>query len=333
MVCVFLFTIALASALVVDEKSTNSIKKAAAYTLPIKPLHRQLIHQEDVVTKHPAVMKMSYPQVTGLQNSKYADIKLLGNTVEYYTTVLIGTPGQPFTLQLDTGSAITALPSVRCVGCYNYNPKYNSSQSSTSNVIMCTDEKCTSKKCNDDNTCSFSVSYGDKSTIQGGLISDVVAFPLDYKERKGLARGGNTTIELLTSTAYGNTPVVFGAMTSQSAGFQLHGVDGIMGFSFDSSSLTCVPNCASLFMDSIVKAHGVSDIFSMSLQPIRDNSQFNTVGGSLTIGGINSDIVKNFSEIHYTPVLRKPYYSVLLGDVTIGDITIESNSEMFERRL
>jgi len=117
-------------------------------------------------------------------------------------------------------------------------------------------------------------------------------------------------------------------MTSQSTNFQLLGVDGIMGFSFGGTSLSCVPNCATLFLDAIVQSHGILDVFAISLERVSNNSRYNIDGGSLSIGGYDDDLIGQ-NGIFYTPILKKPYYSVALGDVAVGGVSIGGDLSLF----
>jgi len=94
-----------------------------------------------------------------------------------------------------------------------------------------------------------------------------------------------------------------------------------MGLAFGQSKLSCVPNCASLVMDNIVESHNIADVFSIALQPITNNSIYNAPGGSITFGGIDTAFLGP-NTVYYTDVVAKPYYQVLLGDISIGGISI-----------
>jgi len=297
------------------------------FTLPITTKTLRLDHGAHPASSsghHVDVMPMVYPAVSSTQQQKYGTLSLYGNLIEYYITISVGTPAQIFTLQVDTGSAITALPSQECTDCYEYNTPYNSSASSTATVLSCADSRCTANACNSDGTCRFSVSYGDSSFISGNLVSDVLALPFSYKNSGSKSSPVNT----VTSSLFQNTPVIFGAMTDQSQGFQFKGVDGIMGLAFGQSKLSCVPNCASLVMDSIVQSHNIADVFSIALQPITNNSAYNEPGGSITFGGIDTTFLGS-NTVYYTDVVARPYYQILLGDVSIGGVSIGANIQEF----
>ncbi|KAJ1302026.1 hypothetical protein OPQ81_000861 [Rhizoctonia solani] len=118
-------------------------------------------------------------------------------------TITIGTPGQSFLIDFDTGSSDLWVPSSSCTssGCSTHN-KYSSSKSSTS-----------SKKSG-----TFSISYGDGSTASGPIYSDTV------------------TVAGLSATGQYFSPV-----TSESSSFSSDPSDGIMGLAFSSISSIGAP--------------------------------------------------------------------------------------------
>jgi len=312
---------------VAEEKPEETV----VFSLPIVTRKKILEENEDdpsYSAQGSDIVPVFHPAVAGgPQQSKYGNLKLFANTIEYYITISVGSPAQIFTLQIDTGSAITAFPSGACKDCYHYNNPYNASSSTTSNVLSCNDPGCTSKSCNADGTCAFKVSYGDTSFISGNLIGDVMGLPVAYTVNNG-GKGSGSTVRDVSQTLFSDTPIVFGAITNQSSGFQVHGVDGIMGLAFGNSQLSCVPNCASLVMDSIVERYNIPNVFSIALQPISNNSIYNAAGGSLTIGGIDTAFLGG-STVYYTDVIKTPYYTVLLGDISIGGQYLGARIEDF----
>ncbi|KAB5590496.1 hypothetical protein CTheo_6078 [Ceratobasidium theobromae] len=113
-------------------------------------------------------------------------------------SISIGTPGQSFLIDFDTGSADLWVPSSSCTssGCSPHK-KYSSSSSSTSTKQSGT----------------FSISYGDGSTASGPIYSDTV------------------TIAGLSATSQYFSPV-----TSESSSFSSDPSDGILGLAFSSIS-------------------------------------------------------------------------------------------------
>ncbi|KAF8729285.1 peptidase A1 family, partial [Rhizoctonia solani] len=113
-------------------------------------------------------------------------------------TITIGTPGQSFLIDFDTGSADLWVPSSSCrtSGCSPHK-KYTASSSSTSKS----------------QSGSFSIQYGDGSTASGPVYSDTV------------------TVGGLSVTSQYFSPV-----TSESSSFASDPEDGIMGLAFNSIS-------------------------------------------------------------------------------------------------
>ncbi|CCO36372.1 hypothetical protein BN14_10506 [Rhizoctonia solani AG-1 IB] len=117
--------------------------------------------------------------------------------------ITIGTPGQQFTIDFDTGSADLWVPSSKCstTGCAPH-PKYNPSKSSTS-----------SKQ-----EGFFNITYGDGSGASGPIYSDTV-----------------TVAGLSAACQY------FSPVTLESAVFASNPSDGIMGLAFSSISQIGAP--------------------------------------------------------------------------------------------
>lgn len=86
---------------------------SSTVTLPIKPLHQSRI---------PTIKTYSSPSGS-LNVSNYYNL-------QYYTTLEVGTPGQPSSLIIDTGSSYTWVPSTNCT-CHESSTRFYSNQSST----------------------------------------------------------------------------------------------------------------------------------------------------------------------------------------------------------
>jgi cathepsin D len=174
-------------------------------------------------------------------------------------TISVGTPAVEYTVDFDTGSSDLFLPAKDCdATCAGHTP-YDSAASSTSKAL--------SK--------SFSLQYGDGSTVSGKQFTDVV--------------------EIAGLTATGQT---LGAATKYSTGFgsSQFPADGLMGMGFQSISEYNAPPV----FQSLVAAGQTSDpVFAMKL----------TANGSeLTLGGLAQELFTG--EVTYTPVTQEGYWQI-----------------------
>ncbi|KAG9083954.1 Type I transmembrane sorting receptor [Ceratobasidium sp. UAMH 11750] len=140
--------------------------------------------------------------------------------------ISIGTPGQNFLIDFDTGSADLWVPSSECrrAGCRGKNQYTPDSSSSASQVST---ER------------EFSISYGDGSTASGPIYTDTVS-------AGGLSATGQA----------------FSAVTQEARSFAQDPSDGIMGLGFSSISSIGAPT----FFETLVSHNAVnSPVFSMYL--------------------------------------------------------------------
>ncbi|CAE6501640.1 unnamed protein product [Rhizoctonia solani] len=177
----------------------------------------------------------AYKQRTGVDlfanlggvKSKRQGIQLTDEQEELWAgEISIGTPGQKFLIDFDTGSADLWVPSSSCrsQGCRSKNV-YTSTSSSTAKEIA------TSQK--------FSISYGDGSTASGPVYTDTVS-------------AGGLSV----------TNQSFSAVTSESSSFSEDPSDGIMGLAFSSISSIGAPT----FIENLASQGVVpSSMFSMYL--------------------------------------------------------------------
>lgn len=137
---------------------------------------------------------------------------LEGNTMPlgyYYTRVHVGTPGQIFTVIVDTGSSLLAIPCRGCSRCGKHmNPYFEQSKSSTyregcSEIPKC--QQCSGKQC------GYKTHFVEGSSIGGYVVKDQVAT---------LMAGSNTP----QFTAEG----IFGCQMSETGLFKSQMADGIM---------------------------------------------------------------------------------------------------------
>ncbi|XP_048127471.1 aspartic proteinase 36 isoform X2 [Rhodamnia argentea] len=148
----------------------------------------------------------------------------------YFTKVKLGSPPKVFNVQIDTGSDVLWVTCSSCSDCPQTSGLgielsfFDSSSSSTSYLVSCSDPLCTSQiqtmstECPpQSNQCSYSFQYGDGSGTTGHYVSDVLYFDM--------VMGGSLI-------ANSSAPVVFGCSTYQSGDLTKSdkAIDGIFGF-------------------------------------------------------------------------------------------------------
>ena len=127
----------------------------------------------------------------------------------YAITVMVGTPPQRFSLIVDTGSSITALPCAECESCGAHaNPPFVPASSLTFRHVGCSEAQYSCTSCQGD-ACEYHVSYQEGSSYSGYLASDVV--------RLG-AGDGCAALRF-----------AFGCATAETGHFRSQQADGIMG--------------------------------------------------------------------------------------------------------
>ncbi|KIP04061.1 hypothetical protein PHLGIDRAFT_76564 [Phlebiopsis gigantea 11061_1 CR5-6] len=167
---------------------------------------------------------------------------------EWAGTISIGTPAQSFLIDFDTGSSDLWVPSSSCSSstCSSKN-KYKASSSSTS-----------SKKSG-----TFSIEYGDGSTVSGPIYSETV------------------TVAGLTATAQHFSPV-----TTLSSSFADDPIDGILGLAWPAiSNLNADPFFTNLIAEDVVDA----GVFGFKLA---------SSGSALFLGGTDTDAYSGSIEYH-----------------------------------
>ncbi|KAH9948108.1 aspartic peptidase domain-containing protein [Amylocystis lapponica] len=138
----------------------------------------------------------------GLEKRQKLALTDQNSNLEWTGTVQIGTPGQSFAIDFDTGSSDLWVPASGCDSCGNHS-KYTSGSSSTF------------KK----ESGSFDISYQDGSTAEGDVATDTVSVA-------GVSVTGQK----------------FSPVTTESGEFQKDPADGLMGLAFTAiSSLKTSP--------------------------------------------------------------------------------------------
>ena len=93
---------------------------------------------------------------------------------QYFGDISLGTPPQRFSLIVDTGSSITALPCAECTRCGEHaNPRFRPSSSHTFAPVGCEQREYGCTSCHD-RACAYHVAYQEGSSYSGYLATDVV---------------------------------------------------------------------------------------------------------------------------------------------------------------
>ncbi|KAL0854546.1 hypothetical protein Bca101_059698 [Brassica carinata] len=99
---------------------------------------------------------------------------------EYLMNISLGTPPFPIMAIADTGSDLLWTQCKPCDDCYTQDdPLFDPKASSTYKDISCSSRQCTALEnqatCStEDNTCSYTTSYGDKSYTKGNVAADTL---------------------------------------------------------------------------------------------------------------------------------------------------------------
>jgi len=222
-------------------------------------------------------------------------VPLAYNIVEFYATISVGTPPQHFTVQIDTGSALFAIPAAGCQGCSGHpSDRFVKGQSSTVANLSCSDlYQCTGMRCYGDTLeCSFFSKYQDSSHITGILLKDRITF-------------GDLAFDAM-----------FGAIYEAAGTFSyIPQVDGILGLSYF-SDLACFPNCVPPLWDTLLSSIGIPDLFTLDFDFTKGKPQM-VMGGT---GRVQT------SDITWTPIIEESYYVVDLKEIDVGGIPIQFDS-------
>jgi cathepsin D len=189
-------------------------------------------------------------------------------------SISVGTPSSQFTVDFDTGSSDTFLPGRNCrVNCQGHKV-YNTAASSTAV----------------DTGDTFSLAFGDGSTVSGEIFTDTV------------------TIGSLTASRQ-----AVGAATQYSTGFALSEFppDGLMGMGFPQIS---VFGANPVFQTLVAQGQTTQPVFSFKLA---------TSGSELFLGGIDTRLASGtFANV---PVTRVGFWEVNMGAVSANGRTAGSN--------
>ncbi|KAH9944776.1 aspartic peptidase domain-containing protein [Amylocystis lapponica] len=187
-------------------KADGTFDREAAilHRIKVQNKHVQNMHnlQRNVGLREGVVIPPFLTLPEGMQKRQALPLTDQSSNLEWTGSVQIGTPGQSFVIDFDTGSADLWVPSSNCGSCGSH-AEFDSSSSSTYQA----------------GSGSFSISYQDGSSAEGDVASDTVSVA-------GVAVTDQT----------------FSPVTTESGEFQSDPADGLMGMAFQAiSSLGAVP--------------------------------------------------------------------------------------------
>ncbi|KAF8841399.1 acid protease [Paxillus ammoniavirescens] len=218
----------------------------------------------------------SHPSVVNGSRKRGSDGDALtdANSELWYGTISVGTPAHGYTVDFDTGSSDLFLPGPDCGSTCSGHAVYDPSSSSTSQDLGKT----------------FSLQYGDGSTVTGEQYGD--------------------TVSIVGLTATGQT---LGAASQYSSGFESSQfpADGLMGMAFQSLS---VYKASPVFQTLVSESQIDESVFAFKLA---------ASGSELFIGGTNTALYTG--EFSYTDVTQEGYWEVNMDSVEGNGQTVLSN--------
>ncbi|KIM26783.1 hypothetical protein M408DRAFT_177621 [Serendipita vermifera MAFF 305830] len=225
-------------------------------------------YQRNTGQRHPA-----QPEVASTASKRAVGKDALTDDAEelWHGTISVGTPAVSFKVDFDTGSSDLFLPASTCGTTCSGHTKYNPSSSSTSKALGK----------------SFSLAYGDGSTVSGKQYKDTVK------------------IAGLTSTSQ-----TLGSATQYSDGFSSANfpADGLMGMGFQSISEY---NAPPVFQSLVSQGQTSSGVFAFKLAQS---------GSELTVGGLNSALYSGSPT--YTPVTQEGYWQIQFSSLKVGSTSV-----------
>ncbi|KAH9968219.1 acid protease [Russula dissimulans] len=197
------------------------------------------------------------------------------NAQLWYGTITVGTPPVTFTVDFDTGSSDLFLPSTSCGSTCSGHTAYNPNASRTANDLRKT----------------FSLAYGDGSTVNGEQYTDAISIA-------GLSAKSQT----------------LGAATEYSSGFSSSQfpADGLMGMAFQSISNY---NASPLFQTLISEGAVTAPVFGFKLA---------TSGSELFLGGTNSALYTG--DFTWVPLTHNSYWQASFNGISVNGKTVVGNT-------
>ena len=155
----------------------------------------------------------------------------------FFARLRVGTPGQDFTVIIDTGSSLLAIPCEGCNNCGRHeDPKFQPSRSSTYHAVTCNSPHCGTCVANQ---CTYREHFVEGSSIAGHLAMDQLGLE---------PPGGQDFVRV---------EAFFGCQTSETGIFKSQRADGIMGVGKQAQYPT--------LLDTMVSDHHLPDTLTFCI--------------------------------------------------------------------
>ena len=226
--------------------------------------------------------------------------RLDGNlkTLGYFAAnVCLGADHKTFSLIVDTGSSLAAMPCADCSGCGKHQTGARFDPSRPGATTVDCNHPPTSMRCNgcgSGHKCGYSVSYTEGSSISGYMVQD----------------------KLHLSSGEGEKAIdaTFGCQTRETGLFHSQMADGIVGFS---NSAQYGPT----FMDRLVSGLRAPNVFSMCLSE--------EVGAMVMGGAIPNDLEASWISTSRT----SKSYAVTITDFKVAGDSVGGASSQYHEAI
>ena len=231
--------------------------------------------------------------------------RLNGNlkTLGYFAAnVCLGAEHKTFSLIVDTGSSLAAMPCSDCSGCGHHQTGARFDPSGPGATIVDCHHQSTNMYCSGcgtDNKCGYSVSYTEGSSIGGYMVQDKLHLSSDQ---------GETAID-----------ATFGCQTRETGLFHSQMADGIVGFS--NSGRTASWAYGPTFMDRLVSDLHAPNVFSICLSE--------EVGAMVMGGAIPDDLEASWIATSRT----SSSYAVTIVDFHVAGVTVGGSSYQYNEAI
>ncbi|KAL9310671.1 putative nepenthesin [Arabidopsis thaliana] len=225
---------------------------------------------------------------------------ITSNRGEYLMNISIGTPPVPILAIADTGSDLIWTQCNPCEDCYQQtSPLFDPKESSTYRKVSCSSSQCRALEdasCStDENTCSYTITYGDNSYTKGDVAVDTVT----------MGSSGRRPVSLRN--------MIIGCGHENTGTFDPAG-SGIIGLGGGSTSL----------VSQLRKS--INGKFSYCLVPFTSETGLTSKINFGTNGIVSGDGVVSTSMVKKDPAT---YYFLNLEAISVGSKKIQFTSTIF----